>query len=154
MHTDAVLPAFELDCRDWIVVRPEDIDARRPKNLELLVGEDAGPTLAVLSTAIIDDDRLSSVTGVLSLAMLDAMSPPAVPVEPDGVAEELLDLEGDRRLTRFVLRAPDSDLAVLAEFRVDGGRTAEDLGRGAPADGTGEAAQRVQALMRSFRWAA
>ncbi len=133
MKGDTVLPAFELDCRDWVVVRPEE--AGFPAEF------DDAPMLAMLCSAIVDGEGLGSITAILTLGLVDADSPPAISAGAGCVAAEILDLEPEVDTSRFLLPAPDGQLAVLAEFRVSGRVEAE-------------AERRIDALMRSFRWAA
>ena len=52
MSWDVVLPAFEMDCRDWLVVTPS------PDGLPEEVG--GAPLLAVLSTAVFDETNFQS----------------------------------------------------------------------------------------------
>lgn len=127
---DLVLPAFQMDCRDWLVVTPSAAG---------LPDEVAGaPLLAVLSTAVIDADELRSANGVLTVGLLDG-DVPLRQVAPGSVAAELVDDEPGSTL-RYVLPAPDSSLALLAEFTAPDGLDVE-------------VRDRVDALMRSFRWA-
>src|SRR4051812_8933066 len=59
---DLVLPAFEMDCRDWLVVGPTE--AGLPEDV-------AGvPLLAVLSTVLIDND-IEEATRALTVGVLD-----------------------------------------------------------------------------------
>jgi hypothetical protein len=128
---ELTLPAFELDCRDWLVAEPGE--AGLPEE----VG--GAPVLAVLSTAVIEADELYSVGAVLSLGLLDDESGES----DDGGISQLVDSEGDAdsgRLVRYLVPAPDGRLGLLAEFTVD--------------DLAGPALRaRVDALMASFRWA-
>ena len=128
---DLVLPAFEMDCRDWLVVTPSAAG---------LPDEVAGaPLLAVLSTAVIDDDSLVSASGVLTVGLLDedmAMRR----VAPGSVAAELIE-DVDEQNTRYVLPTPEGNLALVAEFTTPDGRDPEVV-------------RRIEALMVSFRWAA
>jgi len=129
---DLVLPAFEMDCRDWLVVTPAQAG---------LPDEVAGaPLLAVLSTVVLGDDSFRPASGVLTVGLLDEDVPPARPVDDAQVAAELVDDEDDESL-RFVLPAPRSRLALLAEFRMPDGPDVE-------------VKDRIESLMRSFRWAA
>jgi hypothetical protein len=124
---ELTLPAFELDCRDWLVAEPAEAG----------LPEEVGgvPVLAVLSTAVIERDELYSVGAVLSLGLLDDDgSEPA-----DGISE-LVDIDPDGRLMRYLVPAPDGRLALLAEFTVD-------IAAGAALRA------RVETLMASFRWA-
>ncbi len=131
---DLTLPAFELDCRDWLVL--DAAEAGFP--------EDAveAPVLAVLSTAVIDDD-IREATGTLTVGLLDDQNFEARQVAPGADALELLDWTVEPGTRRYVMPAPgEHRLAVLAEFLVPGDLT----GDGA------ELGHRVQALMASFRW--
>jgi hypothetical protein len=128
---DLVLPAFEMDCRDWLVVTPSAAG---------LPDEVAGaPLLAVLSTAIIGDETFKAVSGVLTVGLMDS----EVPLRrvADGPAAELVDGEAPADCVRYVLPTPEGQLALLAEFAMPDG-----------ADGDVE--DRIEALMASFRWAA
>lgn len=128
---DLVLPAFEMDCRDWLVITPSAAG---------LPDEVAGaPLLAVLSTAVIDVDAMRSANGVLTVGLLEG-DVPMRPVCPGSVAAELVEDEPSSTV-RYVLPAPDSSLALLAEFT-------------APEGFDDDVRERVDALMRSFRWAA
>ncbi len=125
---ELTLPAFELDCRDWLVAEPVEVG---------LPEEVAGaPVVAVLSTAVMERDELHSVGAVLSLGLLDD----DVSEFADGISR-LVDTEGDARLVRYVVPAPGGQLGLLAEFTLD-----EAAGPTLRA--------RVEALMASFRWAA
>ena len=60
---DLVLPSFEMDCRDWLVVTPDEAG---------LPDEVAGsPLLAMLSTVVIGEDSFSPASGVLTVALVD-----------------------------------------------------------------------------------
>ncbi len=127
-----VLPAFEMDCRDWLVVTPDEAG----------IPEEVGgaPLLAVLSTAVIDSDDFSSASGLLTVGLLDDDTPPAVPAGRGSVAAEVIDQETDEDSMRYLAPSPDGRLALLAEFNVAGGNA--------------ELRRRIEALMLSFRWAA
>lgn len=130
--SDLVLPAFELDCRDWMVVSPTE--AGLPEDVA------GAPLLAVLSTVVIDDD-LREATGALTVGLLDdAEDLPVRTVAPGAVARELLDADELGGTRRYVMPAPGAQrLALLAEFVV--------------ADGSDdELDRRVERLMVSFRW--
>jgi hypothetical protein len=127
---EITLPAFELDCRDGLVAEPVEVG---------LPEEVAGaPVLAVLSTALVERDGLSSIGAVLSLGLLDDESADR-DIGP-GVVRRLVEPDSDGRLIRYVVPAPGGRLGLLAEFTVD------DLARP-------ELLARVEALMSSFRWA-
>jgi hypothetical protein len=127
---DLVLPAFELDCRDWLVVGPQE--AGLPDDLA------GAPLLAVLSTVLIDED-LAEATGALTVGVLDdGETLPLRQVAPGAPAYELDD-QSDAGTRRYVMPAPGGHhLALVAEFVV--------------ADGRAELGRRVEQLMASFRW--
>ena len=129
---DLVLPAFEMDCRDWLVVSPTE--AGLPEDVS------GAPLLAVLSTMVIDDD-IREATGALTVGVLDDGEHLAVrPVAPGSAAHELLDAAGLPGTRRFVMPSPGGHhLALLAEFVV-------------AADAEDELDRRVERLMESFRW--
>ncbi|HEY8826400.1 MAG TPA: hypothetical protein VIM17_01400 [Jatrophihabitantaceae bacterium] len=130
---ELVLPAFEMDCRDWLVVTPAEAG---------LPDEVAGaPILVMLSTLVIGDDSLREASGVLTIGLLDDDTPPTRPVAQDSVAAELLDMDGPTDSRQYVLAAPDGNLALLAEFTMPDGCE-------------GEIVRRIESLMTSFRWAA
>src|ERR1700759_84882 len=130
---DLTLPSFEMDCRDWIVVTPDEAG---------LPDEVAGtPLLAMLSTVVIGTDRFTPASGVLTVALVDEDSPEARPVPGGDVAAELVDPDADGFGVRYVLPTPNGRLALLAEFAMPEGRDPEVV-------------ERVEELMRSFRWAA
>jgi len=132
---DLVLPAFEMDCRDWMVVSPSD--AGLPDEVVDI------PLLAVLSTVVIDDE-VHEATGALSVGILDQDEDlPVRPVDPESPAQELVDAVDLPGTRRFVMPAPNQYLALLAEFVVQG----NELGRF-----DDELDQRVEKLMASFRW--
>jgi hypothetical protein len=121
---DLLLPAFEMDCRDWLVVTPAE--AGLPEE----VG--GAPLLAVLSTVVLDDDRFQPASGVLTLGLLDDEVPPLRPVGSSAcVAAQLVEPE----------YASDGRLALLAEFTLPDGPEPAVLAR-------------IESLMASFRWAA
>jgi hypothetical protein len=129
---DLVLPAFEMDCRDWLVVSP--IDAGMPEDVA------GAPLLAVLSTIVIEDD-LCEATGALTVGLVEDGEELATrEVAPGAAAHELLDIDAAPDSRRFVMPSPNGDnLALLAEFLI-AEDTEHELGR------------RVDRLMRSFRW--
>jgi hypothetical protein len=131
---DLVLPSFEMDCRDWVVVKPDEVG---------LPDEVAGtPLLAMLSTVVIGNDQsFSPASGVLTVGLVDDETPDVRPVPGGDVAVELVDPDADEFGMRFVLPTPNGRLALLAEFAMPEGRDPEVV-------------ERVEDLMRSFRWAA
>ncbi len=63
MRGELALPAFQMDCRDWLVMTPGETG---------LPDEVAGaPLLAVLSSAVVGVDDFRSVSAVLTLGLLD-----------------------------------------------------------------------------------
>jgi hypothetical protein len=129
---DLVLPAFEMDCRDWLVLTPAQAG---------LPDEVAGsPLLAVLSTLVIGDDSLREASGVLTIGLLDDELPSTRPVARDCVAAELVDADAPADSLQYVLATPDGNLALLAEFTMPDGMD-------------GEVVRRIELLMKSFRWA-
>jgi hypothetical protein len=129
---DLVLPAFEMDCRDWMVVSPAD--AGLPEDVS------GAPLLAVLSTVLIDED-LHEATGALTVGLLDDDDELEMrEVEPGGAAHELIGMDATPGTRRFVMPSPNGQkLALLAEFMVNG-------------DASDELGTRVERLMGSFRW--
>ena len=129
---DLVLPAFEMDCRDWLVLTPAQAG---------LPDEVAGsPLLAVLSTLVIGEDSLREASGVLTIGLLDDELPSTRPVARDCVAAELVDADAPADSLQYVLATPDGNLALLAEFTMPDGMD-------------GEVVRRIELLMKSFRWA-
>ncbi len=131
---DLVLPAFEMDCREWMVVSPTE--AGLPEDVA------GAPLLAVLSTAVIEDD-IREATGALTVGLIDDDEDLDVrQVAPGAAAHELLDADTAPGTRRFVMPAPgEQHLALLAEFVV-------------AHDTDDELERRVEALMTSFRWQA
>jgi hypothetical protein len=129
---DLVLPAFEMDCRDWLVVTPSAAG---------LPDEVAGaPLLAVLSTAVIGAETFRAASGVLTVGLMDGDMPLRY-VGDDAVAAELVDGEAPPDCVRYVLPTPEGNLALLAEFAMPDGAHPE-------------VEERIESLMASFRWAA
>ena len=133
MSWDVVLPAFEMDCRDWLVVTPS------PDGLPEEVG--GAPLLAVLSTAVFDETNFQSASGLLTIGWLDdesrehSRSDVAELLDPDG------QVDGEPGWSmRYLVPAPDGQLGLLAEFTLGDHPDLEIL-------------RRVEALMASFRWA-
>jgi hypothetical protein len=124
------LPAFELDCRDWLVATPDDGT----------VPEEVGgaPVVAVLSTAVIDMSSLTPASAVLSIGLLDEPVE-SVRLNADSPVAELIDVDVAAGSARYVVPAPDGQLALLAEFT--GGNNCVAL------------LKRFEQLMASFRWA-
>lgn len=129
---DLVLPAFAMDCRDWLVTTPDESG---------LPDEVAGaPLLAVLSTVIVYDGEFRTASGVLTVGLLDSgrRSPHSC---ASGRVAERIDGPGEvANFRRYLLPAPDGRIAMLAEFRMPGVADAERV-------------HRIEALMQSFRWA-
>jgi hypothetical protein len=132
---DLVLPAFEMDCREWLVVSPSE--AGMPEDVA------GAPLLAVLSTAVIEDD-IREATGALTVGLIDDDEDLDVrQVAPGSAAHELLDEDSTPGTRRYVIPAPGQQrLAVLAEFVLRPGGAEREL------------EQRIEALMTSFRWQA
>jgi hypothetical protein len=130
--TDLVLPAFEMDCRDWMVISPTD--AGMPEDVA------GAPLLAVLSTVLIDTD-LREATGALTVGLMDDDEDLDMrEVMPGSAAFELVGMDATPGTRRFVMPSPNGHrLALLAEFLVSG-------------DEHDELAERVERLMASFRW--
>jgi hypothetical protein len=128
---DLTLPDFEMNCSDWLVVTPEE------SGLPDEIG--GAPLLAVLSTVVIEDDRFTPASGVLTVGLADAdiVSQPLA----NSVASLLVDGADDCTELRYVVPAPDGRLALLVEFALPDGPEAQMV-------------DRVESLMRSFRWAA
>jgi hypothetical protein len=133
MSWDVVLPAFEMDCRDWLVVTPS------PDGLPEEVG---GAALAVLSTAVFDETNFQSASGVLTIGWLDdetrerSQAGVAELLDPDGQVDD----EPGGWTMRYLVPSPDRQLGLLAEFSLGDHPELEIL-------------RRVEALMASFRWA-
>ncbi len=139
--SDLVLPAFSMDCHDWLVVSSED-----PGMVQLA----EAPTVAVLSTMVIDDD-IREATGALTLGLLDDEPLDTRQVAPGADAHELLGADAVPGTRRYVIPAPEqhdgtAGLALLAEFVVDALAATPD------AAAQLELNRRVDALMSSFRW--
>ena len=129
---DLVLPAFEMDCRDWMVISPTD--AGLPEDVA------GAPLLAVLSTVVIEED-LQEATGALTVGLMDEDDELEMrEVLPGGAAHELVGVDAMPGSRRFVMPSPNGQrLALLAEFLVS-------------PDTTDELLDRVDRLMASFRW--
>ncbi|MGI8667577.1 MAG: hypothetical protein ACR2N4_16375 [Jatrophihabitans sp.] len=124
------LPAFELDCRDWLIATPEDGS----------VPEEIGgaPVVAVLSTAVIGAEDIMPASAVLSIGLLDEPVD-AVQLDAHSPVAELLDFDPAVGTARYVVPAPDGPLALLAEFSAG--------------SDSGDLMDRFTQLMASFRWA-
>jgi hypothetical protein len=132
MRGELALPAFQMDCRDWLIVMPSETG---------LPEEVAGtPLLAVLSTVVLDADNFRSVSAVLTVGLLDENDGIAAG-HPGWVAIKDDDDEQTPGSARYILPTPDGQLALLAEFTVTGNAD-RVIGK------------RIEALMASFRWAA
>jgi len=124
------LPAFELDCRDWLIATPQDGS----------VPEEIGgtPVVAVLSTVMIGEDDIVPASAILSVGLLDEPVDCAR-LDADSPVAELIDFDEMIGAVRYVVPAPDGKLALLAEFSA--GCECRDL------------LARFDQLMASFRWA-
>lgn len=170
MTVDLNLPAFGLDCREWLVAT----------EAEGLVVEqtDGAPIVAVLSTAIVVGSELVSARAVLTLALLDdddahefgpsadigdfsdhleardaggevSRQPGAHGTGAQDIGAQdtgtqgicVLDALWSDGYARFAVPAPGGELAVVAEFT------------SAP-DPSAELIDRFYDLVTSFRWAA
>ncbi len=127
---DLVLPAFEMDCRDWMVVSPDE--AGLPEDVS------GAPLLAVLSTMVVEDD-IREATGALTVGIIEDDNLETRAVAPGSAARELIDFDPTPGTRRYVIPAPGQRLALLAEFVVQ-------------QDWADELDQRVERLMMSFRW--
>src|ERR1700733_14568131 len=113
MRGELALPAFQMDCRDWLVITPSETG---------LPEEVAGtPLLAVLSTVVLDADDFRSVSAVLTVGLLDD-DDPAAGADPYCLAatDDGDHPDGGGSQARYVVPTPDGQLAVLAEFTVTG----------------------------------
>jgi hypothetical protein len=131
---EIVIPAFLLDCQDWIVLEPGQAG----------VTDDLGdaPVLISLSTAMVEDDDLHTASGMITVGLLDGPPLPTRPLGGDCSAAQLLDSEhGNPDVVRYVAPVPGGGAALVAEFTVS---------VSAPAC----VFDRIEGLMRSFRWAA
>jgi len=124
------LPAFELDCRDWLVATPAD--GAIPEEIA------GAPVVAVLSTAVIGDEDIMAASAILSIGLLDEPVD-SVKLDADSPVAELIDLDTSQGVARYVVPAPEGPLALLAEFSANGDNC--DL------------MDRFAQLMASFRWA-
>jgi hypothetical protein len=132
--SDLVLPAFEMDCRDWIVLSPTD--AGLPEDIA------GSPVLAVLSTVVIEED-VREATGALTIGLMDGRDELDIrEVAPGAPVHELFDEDAEPGTQRYVMPSPNGQpLALVAEFVVGD-------------DASDELPRRVDRLMKSFRWQA
>jgi len=124
------LPAFELDCRDWLIATPDDGSVPEEIAGALVV--------AVLSTVVIGSEDLRSASAVLSVGLLDEPVD-SVQWEEGSPAAEMCDVDTSMGTARYVVPAPEGPLALLAEFTSD--------------VDCAELRGRFSRLMSSFRWA-
>jgi hypothetical protein len=124
------LPAFELDCRDWLIATPAD--GSIPEEIA------GAPVVAVLSTAVIGAEDIKAASAVLSIGLLDEPVD-SVQLDAESPVAELIDFDAHQGLARYVVPAPDGPLALLAEFSANGE--------------CGDLMDRFARLMASFRWA-
>jgi hypothetical protein len=124
------LPAFEMDCRDWLIATPADGS----------VPEEIGgaPVVAILSTAVIGSEDIMAASAVLSIGLLDEPVD-SVQLDADSPVAELLDFDAALGSARYVVPAPEGPLALLAEFSAG--------------SGCADLMERFTQLMASFRWA-
>lgn len=95
-----------------------------------------GPTLA-------PNNDVREATGALTVGIIDEPDDLAVrPVAPESPAQELVDDEQLPRTRRFVMPAPNQQLALLAEFVLQDESGSSEV----------ELDERVEKLMASFRW--
>lgn len=130
---DLVLPAFEMDCRDWIVLSPGD--AGMPDDIA------GSPLLAILSTAVIEEDVLEA-KGALSVGLIDGADElDTRALRPGAPVHELVGSDATPGTDRYVIPAPNgAPLALVAEFVIEQDSYDDEL------------RQRVRRLMHSFRW--
>jgi hypothetical protein len=150
MTVDLNLPAFGLDCREWLVATEAEGLVIEPT--------DGAPIVAVLSTAVVVGLDLMSARAVLSLALLDGEDPhdsdfsDADLLDADlddddvhhGVAAQdicVLEAQWSDGYARFAVPAPGGELAIVAEFSSAPNPSAELI-------------DRFYDLVTSFRWAA
>jgi hypothetical protein len=129
--SEIVIPAFLMDCQDWIVLEPDQAGLTDELN-------DA-PVLVTLSTAVVEGDELHTACGVLCVGLLDGPPLPTRALGGGCIAAELID-EPTSGIVRYVAPVPGGAAALVAEFTVS------------PA-ASFCLHERVEALMRSFRWA-
>ena len=133
MRSDIVLPAFEMDCRDWLVVTPEE--AGLPDEVP------GAPRRPGRRPGVASPARFCSASVVLTVGLMDDDAPAAIPPQQGCVAAEMVDAdEAEDGSVRYLCPSPDGSLALLAEFSVS--------------EPDPEVSRRIEALMTSFRWAA
>jgi hypothetical protein len=131
MSWDVVLPAFEMDCRDWLVGTPttdglpEEVGGRRWQCWRRLC-----------STKRPFSRRAVFTIGWPMTSHVNASGWRAELLDPDGQVDD----EPDGSSMRYVVPSPDGQLGLLAEFTLWDRPDIEILSR-------------VEALMASFRWA-
>ena len=135
MSTEVDLPAFALDCREWLVAT----DADGVLDDEIC----DGPVLAILSTVVIADDCFHSATAAISLAVLDDEDRRRFTSQPPGFnADPLLsDADWETGHARYFAPAPGGDFALMAEFSSEPNPPLELTAR-------------FHELLASFTWAA
>jgi len=126
------LPAFELDCREWLVASP--LDGSIPDEIGGV------PVVAMLSTAVIGVAEIEVATAILSVGLLDEPVD-AVRLGETSPAAELLGSDSQGSSACYVVPAPRGRIALLAELTAG---PSCDL----------ELTRRFERLMTSFRWAA
>lgn len=135
MSLDIELPAFALDCREWLVARETDG----------VLGDEicAGPVLAVLSTVVIENDAFYYATAVISLALLGDDDRNALGNGVGGFQADLRlsDVDWDTGNARYFAPAPNASVALMAEFSSEPNPPLELTAR-------------FHELLASFRWAA
>jgi hypothetical protein len=131
MHGDVVLPAFELDCRDWLVATP--YDAGLPEEL------DGTPLLAILSTAVFDPTSFSSASAVLTIALLGQEAAAPLRRASGRNAPAMVEIPQEEAFARYVAPTPDGQLAVVVDFTLSGQADPELM-------------RRIEDLVASFHW--
>ncbi len=127
-----LLPAFALDCREWITVAPEDIGISEQDR--------EAPCLAVLSTAVVGEG-FHSARALIMVGLLDGSPLDVARVEGTGLALELPaehDAEDHEVIRRFVVPAPVGELALLIEIEFSSDDTT--------------LTERAYDLVSSFQW--
>ncbi|MCW2522282.1 MAG: hypothetical protein JWO63_617 [Frankiales bacterium] len=128
------LPAFELDCRDWLVATPADGSV--PEEIA------GAPLVAILSTLLVGSmaaGLFASGSAVFSVGLVDE---PVATVRSGRCSPvaELIEFDAVAGSARYVVPAPHSEIALLVEFACGGAAEPELL-------------RRFHSLMASFRWA-